>query len=191
MSVIQQILELLRTLVTWWFLVEPWEQAIRVRCGKHVRLFEKGVYWKIPFFDMVYKQNVRRRVSGIPVQTLTAKDGKSLTIYGSIGYKIADVLKLHMALHDAEQSVQQEILGLVSRYVCEHEIVNCTPRQITEFVNCNLDLQKYGLADVEFFLQGYVSNVRTYRVLQDMIYSHGPGGSLNTQAPPSGHGMPR
>lgn len=184
MNLIQQIIQFVNSLLTWWFTVDPWEQAIRVRCGKHVRLFGAGLYWKFPFFDSVYKQNVRRRVSSIPIQTLTTKDRKSLTVYGSIGYKVLDVLKLHMTLHDAEHSVQQEVLGLVTDYIVQHELIACTPNLITERVKARMNLGKYGLGDVEFFLIGYVADVPTYRLLQDSIQAYNSGGNLSTAPVP-------
>lgn len=186
MSVFQQLLGFLNTLLSWCFTVEPWEQAIRVRCGKNVRLFPPGMYWKFPFFDVVYKQNVRRRVCGIPIQTLTARDGKALTITGSLGYKVADVLKLHLTLHDAEGSVQQEVLGIVADYVASQDTAQCTPALIIAYVRARLDFERYGLSDVEFFLSGYVCGVPTFRLLQDTMQAYGMGGSLSTQPPSNG-----
>ncbi len=37
MSLFNGILEFLKTMVSWWFVVEPWEQAVRVRFGKRWR----------------------------------------------------------------------------------------------------------------------------------------------------------
>lgn len=182
MSIFQGILDFLKQLLAWWFVVEPWEQAIRVRFGKHVRLMHAGVHFRIPFFDVVYKQNVRRRVSGIPVQTLTASDGVPVTIHGSVGYRICDVLKLQQTLHDAEVSVQQELQGLVTNYVVSHPASECTPAKIIEAVKATVNLSKYGLNDVDFFLTGYVCNVPTFRLIQDSMQQYGPYTSgLSTQ----------
>lgn len=181
MSFIQSLLEFLRSLLNWWFIVEPWEQAIRVRLGNRVKLFNAGIHVKVPFFDVLYKQNNRRRVSSIPLQTLTTKDDIALTVHGSIGYKIADILKLHMTLQDAEDSVRQEVLGCITKYVVETNSADCRPSTIIAHVVATLDLTKYGLADIEFFLNGYVSNVPTYRLIQDgMVGYMGNSGNLNT-----------
>lgn len=181
MSFIQNILAFLHTLLNWWFVVEPWEQAVRVRFGKHVRLFTAGVHVRMPFFDRLYVQNIRRRVTAIPLQTLTTRDGKNITLHGSIGYKIADVLKLHMTLHDAETSVQQEVLGLITRYVVAHSLADCTPELVTQHVSSLLDLAKYGLGDVDFFLSGYVSDLPTYRLIQDSMQAYVGVSGLSTQ----------
>lgn len=173
MGIVQNILDFLRNLLSWWFVVLPWEQAIRVRFGKHSRLFGAGLYWRIPFFDVLYIQNVRRRISTIPVQTLGTADGKTITLHGSLGYRVADVLKLQLTLHDAEGSVQQEVLGLITKYVVTHAAAECGSAQIIANICAQLDLTKYGLADAEFFLTGYVADVPTYRLLQDAMQSWG------------------
>lgn len=181
MNFIQDILRFVRQLLDWWFIVEPWEQAVRVRLGKHVRLFEAGVHVRIPFFDTVYVQNVRRRVGGIPLQTLTTADGHTITLEGNLAYRIADVLKLQRTLHDADASVRQEVLGLISDYVAKSPIAACTPSAITESVRSQLDLAKYGLADVDFFLAGFVSGIPCVRLIQDSISGYVNAGTLSTQ----------
>jgi regulator of protease activity HflC (stomatin/prohibitin superfamily) len=180
-SFFQSILDFIRSLVAWWFIVEPWEQAVRVRFGSRVRLFQPGIHLRLPFFDVLYKQNIRRRIAAIPIQTLTTRDLKIVTLHGSIGYRIADVLKLQMTLHDAESSVKQQVLGVIARYVAGVDKAECAPATIMARVAADLDLSAYGLADVEFFLIGYVSDLPTYRLIQDSMQSYGSGeGSLST-----------
>jgi hypothetical protein len=184
MNIANAILDFLKNLLAWWFLVEPWEQAVRVRFGKHYVLRHPGVHFKFPFFDIVYKQNVRRRTSSVPLQTLTTRDGKTMTVLGSLGYSIVDVLKLHLTLHDAESTIKQMVQGLVSEYVATHDLLDCTPAQVTAAVRAQLQLAKFGLGDVEFFLTGYVSNIRTYRLISDTMqwaYEYSSGLSTNVQ----------
>lgn len=175
-----------RTVLTWWFIVEPWEQAVRVRFGKNPRLFTAGVHFRIPYFDALYKQNTRRRVSAIPVQTLTTDDNKTLTLHGSVGYQIDDVMRLQMTLHNAEQAIKQEISGLMSKYVTTHVLADCGPAKVTEYVAKNQRLAMYGLGGVDFFLTGFVSDLPTFRLIQDALqpYIHTyDEPRLNTVAP--------
>lgn len=184
MNILRDLIDFITTLLNWWFVVEPWEQSVRVRFGKHIRLYETGIYWKIPFFDRLYTQNVRRRVCNVPAQTITTFDGKSMTIHGSLAYRIDDVLKLHLTLHDAQASVCQETLGRVADYVVRHPISECQPEQIVRYVKATLCFEKYGLADVDFFLAGYVADLPTFRLIQDSltgIQNWGHGSNLDTQ----------
>jgi hypothetical protein len=172
MSAAQSIIEFIKSLLDWWFVVEPWEQAIRVRFGKRVNLFSAGVYFKVPFFDQVYKQNVRRRVCDIPLITLTTVDGITISVHSSLGYAVKDVLKLHNTLQDAEMAVKQEALGHLTKFVVSHSMEECSPAAITAYVSSNINLEKYGLGEVEFFLSGFVAKVRTYRLISDAMHAY-------------------
>lgn len=184
MNAVQAIIDFIKSLLDWWFIVEPWEQAIRVRFGKNVRLFTAGVYFKVPFFDSIYKQNTRRRVCDVPLITLSTSDNITISVHSSLGYIVKDVLKLHNTLQDAELAVKQEALGHVTRFVVSHTIAECSPSAITEYVISNLNLEKYGLGEVEFFLSGFVARVRTYRMINDGMYAYaGQPSGLTTLAP--------
>lgn len=180
MSFFQQFLDFLWALINWWTVIEPWEQAVRVRFGKHLALLGPGVRFKIPFFDHVYIQNVRRRVASVGLQTLTTRDAKSITIDGSLGYRIGDVMQLHTTLHDAEYSIKQEVTGLIADYVITHDKADCGPADIVAHVRKAHRLTKYGLADVDFFLSGYISDIPTYRLVQDGMASSMYGSTLST-----------
>jgi hypothetical protein len=175
MNIVYQVLEAIKTLLKWWFIVEPWEQAIRVRFGKHVRVFEAGAHFRIPYFDAIYVQNTRRRVMAMGCHTMTTADNETITVNGSIGYKITDILKLHLTLHDAESVVSQEVQGLVAKYVAAHPASECTPQHLMECVNGMLPLDKYGLGETDFFLQAYVARVPAFRLIQDTVGGYASG----------------
>jgi hypothetical protein len=159
----------MKNVVAWWVIVQPWEQAIIVRLGNKTRIVNKGMYFKVPFIDVVYVQNTRRRVISLPTQTMSSKDGKTITLHGSLGYKITNVELLYLTLHDAKYTIQQEVQGLITDYVVQHSIEQCAPALIISEVRGKLDLEKYGLGEIDFFLTGYVGNIRTYRLIQDKI----------------------
>lgn len=180
MNFIRDILEFLKALLDFWFTVEPWEQAVRVRFGKHLRLFGPGIHVKIPFFDRVYGQNVRRRVMALGVQTTTTRDGAVITMNGSLGYRITDVLKLHQTLHDAEGSVLQEVNGKVQRYVAQNDASQCTPEKIMAAITETLPLDKYGLGEADFFLSGYVAKIPAIRLISENLGGYHGGSTLST-----------
>lgn len=167
MNIIRDIIDFLKSLLTWWFIVEPWEQAVRVRFGKHVRLFMAGAHIAIPFFDSIYKQNTRRRLCSMGSQALTTRDRQVLSIHSTIGYTIVDVLKLQQGLHDADATIVQHVTARIAEDVASHDIVDCGPADIAERVRKELDLSPYGIDVVEFVLTSYTANVQTIRILQD------------------------
>lgn len=184
MNIVYQLLQFLQTVLTWWFVVEPWEAAIRTRFGKHITVFGPGAHFRIPYFDHIYVQNVRRRAMSLGMHTMTTSDGETLTVSGSLGYRITDVLKLHQALNDAESTIIQEVQGLLSKYVATHTATDCTPEVLMSEVNKVLPLDRYGLGETDFFLQGYVAKIPAFRLIQEGLGGYAGGISLNTAQSP-------
>ena len=164
MNWVQQITSALAHIFKWWFVVQPWELSIRVRCGKHIRKFGPGIHVKLPFFDCAYIQNVRTRNSILQPQTITTTDGKTVTICGTLRYRIEDVLKLYTSLHQPEDTICQEVEAIITQYIIVNALEDCTAYKISQYVADNVDLTKYGLADIEFFITDFAV-VRTYRLI--------------------------
>jgi len=164
MNWVQQITSAVSQVFKWWFVVQPWEQAIRVRFGKHIVPFEAGIHVRIPFFDRVYVQNKRKRFSIIDSQTITTTDNKTITICGSLRYRIVDILKLYMTLHQPTDTICQEVGSMLSKYILQHDLATCKPEKIYKYIDDNVDLTRYGLGDVEFFITDFAV-VKTYRLI--------------------------
>lgn len=187
MNMIQQFLSMFGHLLRWWFVVEPWDKALRVRLGRRIHEYGPGPHFKIPYVDVIYCQNVRRRVMGIGNQTTTTRDGMIITVSGSIGFRVQDVLLLHQMLHDAEATITLQVTGAVSRYVAAHDADDCTPEKITKAVQRNVDeLDRYGLGDVEFFLSSYVTSIPAIRLINDNLGGQCYGTGLSTNSPSAG-----
>lgn len=167
MSIVQSILDFLKTLLQWWFIVAPWEQAVRVRFGKRVKLYEAGAHFKIPFFDAIYVQNTRRRLLPMGSQTLTTSDRKLVTVHSTLGFTIVDVLKLQQTLHDPDGTIMQHVTSLLAQDIATHSLAECSPGDVIARVREGLRLETYGLGNAELALTSYVADIRTLRLLQD------------------------
>ena len=151
-SGIRELLHQFGKLFLWFFVVAPWEQALRVRAGKYVRLLRAGIHLRLPFVDRVYLQSVRRRITMIPSQTLTTKCRKAITISGALGYEIVNLQKLYDTLHDAEDTICHEVMGLIAGFVIARRIEDCSAADLQAHVKSSLHLDQYGLGKQEFFL---------------------------------------
>lgn len=174
--------ELLRSLLQifhWWIVISPWDRAVRARLGKYVRVLGPGVHLKIPWADRIYTQAIRRRVSVISIQTLTTLDHKTVTLAGSLGYIITDLLRLYQTLHDAEDTLAVEVQGLIADFVARRNLAECAPGMIQYYVLQNLNLGRYGLGNVEFHIVQFAV-VKTFRLIKDDIRDYKHGTSLDT-----------
>lgn len=180
MSIIQNILDFFKTLLQWWFIVEPWEQAVRVRFGKNVLLFNGGTHFRIPFFDAVYVQNTRRRLISMGSQTVTTKDRKLITIHSTLGYTIVDILRLQQTLHDAEGTVMQHVTSRLAKDIAANFLADCAPADVMTRVGAALDLERYGLGNLELALTSYVADIKTIRLINEASAPWIGGMSLHT-----------
>lgn len=166
MESLSKILDFITTVFQWWFVVSPWERAIRVRCGKKVEVKQEGIYLKIPFFDSVYLQNTKTRVVDLPVQTLTTLDKQTLTVSSIVGYEIVDILVLYNTLYHPDSTIANIMMGKISEYVSTHNVDECTPSKIESSMKRELNKTEFG---INYSYVRVVSHaiVKTYRIIGD------------------------
>ena len=164
MTWLNQLLTNFTELFRWFFILQPWEQALRVRCGKHIRLHAGGLHFKVPYIDYIFKQNTRLRISDVPAQTITTLDGRTITLSGALQYRVADITPLFMKLHMAESTIAQESQAVLTDYIAWNEFSHCSPKDVMSHVQESVDLERYGLADVRFILKDFAV-VKTYRFI--------------------------
>lgn len=175
------ILNILRQMFTafrWWFVVMPWEQAVRVTLGKKSRVCGPGLHLRLPFVHSVYKQSVRLRAMSMPTQTLTSFDGRTITLSASLGFAIVDIQKLYATLHDTLNTLTQLAEIAIASYVVGHPMEECSPKMICAAAVKEIDLSRFGLGEVRLSINSF-AEVKTYRLISDQRYTYG-GGDMDT-----------
>lgn len=152
-----------------WIIVQPWESGLIIRCGKRIKRVNKGMYFKIPYLDSVYIQEIRLRVTEMPMQTLTSKDGKTITLNSSFGYSIINLEKLYQTLYHPEKTLQNIAMSSIAETIFSFDIQNITPADIEEKVMSKLIAEDYGIK-FEYFKITNFAIVRTYRLIQDQSW---------------------
>lgn len=169
MEFLSYIAKFFQQLFEWWFTVMPWEQAILVRRGKHVKNLGAGFYFKIPFLDTVYMQTVRTRMVDIPMQTMSTKDGQTITIKSFMSYAIEDINKLYQTLYHPEMTLASLAMGKIGEVIRDNDVKEITPGKIEEAVNGQIKSEDYGLKDVIVKITTFAI-VRSYRIMQEGSY---------------------
>jgi hypothetical protein len=166
-----QIMEFLRQLLTWlspFVIVAPWEQAIRVRAGKHLMILPAGIHLKLPVVDCIYVQSVRLRVSLLDRQTVSTSDGQTLTFIGALGFEIKSIQKLYERVHHAEDTVKNLAMASLALYVSQRTKAQCDLSSLVEHVAEELTttLGTFGLGNLTVCITDFAA-VRTYRLVGD------------------------
>lgn len=178
-NTLNQIISQALSLFQWWIVIAPWEMAIRVRRGKRITVLGPGMHFRIPVLDRFFVQSTRKRFLNTPTQTVTTLDHQAVTVSGGTAYVIDDIAKLYSTLCDAQDVVQTETLGLVAEYIATRTYGVITPHTVAEYVNQNLNLDRYGLGDVKFVITDYVC-VKTYRLITSNPKDWNSSQALNT-----------
>lgn len=171
MGSIRELIDYILNVFKFWIIVQPWEQAVRTRFGKNKKVMYGGTHFRIPFMDSFYVQCIRLRVANMPMQNLTTKDLKTVTLNGSIGYSISNIATLYDTMYEPESTITGIAMGAIADYIYTHDSIDINAQDIEKTVLETLDLKKYGL-EVSYYKLINFAIVRTYRLIQDqsLIY---------------------
>jgi len=171
MNQVQQFLEYIFNSFKIWIIIQPWEAGLRVRMGKHIKKLKGGMYFKIPYLDSVYVQEIRLRVLSMPIQTLTSKDGKSITMAASMGYIINNIEKVYQTLYHPELTLVNMAMAEITEYIANTEASSISFNDIQEKIITKMNEQDYGI-DIQYYKMNNFAIVRTYRLIQDQSWVH-------------------
>jgi hypothetical protein len=166
MEIFNSIAEFLNKLFQWWFIVMPWEQAVFIRKGKNVKLLNAGIYFRIPFIDTVYIQTTRMRMIDLSVQTMSTRDGQTITIKSAVGYTIENVETLFNTMSHPEMTLGSMVMSYIAEYVSNNDCSAITPTKLETEVDKKMFEMKYGLKDINVRITTF-AKVRTFRLIQD------------------------
>lgn len=166
MEVFNVIIGFISKLFQWWYTVMPWEQAIHVHRGNKQKIRGGGMYFKIPFVDVVYIQTCRKRMMEIPMQSMTTKDGQVITVKSNLGYSISNITLLFQTLAHPEVTLGSMAMGFVSEYIRERDSRQLNPLDLENYVKDNIKGEAYGLSGIDIKITTFAI-VRVIRIMQD------------------------
>lgn len=166
METINQIFGFIGKLFEWWFTVMPWEQAVFVRGGNKTKVLKGGIYFKIPFYDRVYVQPIRLRMIDLSVQTVSTKDGKTITIKSVVGYSIKDISKMYNSLSHPDMTLSGLVMGGIAEHIKNTDSKDVSPLSVETYILEKLSQMDYGLGDLSVKITSW-ADVKTFRLIQD------------------------
>lgn len=165
-----------------WVMVMPWEKAIRIRFGKHVREFGAGMHFRFPHLDEYLIVNTRLRVTTTGTQTISTKDGKTVSASVSIGFLMENPLESFRKVAFPEPTVAAYAGTLLSKYISERVLADIS---IPDLTNTLLgELGTFGGVHFEFVAVTDFVVAKTFRLLQET----GARGVFGADGP-TGHGI--
>jgi hypothetical protein len=166
MNQFKDFLEYILNAVKIWIIVQPWQTGIIVRNGNKIREVSAGIFFRIPYFDSVFIQENRLRVISLPIQTITTKDGFTITLSASLGYSIESIKTLYKTLYHPETTLQNIAMSYLSEYIYKTDLKQITPIEIEKLIITELAKEDYGLI-FKYFKTTNFAVVKTFRLIQD------------------------
>jgi len=169
MEIFGQLIQFIKEIFSWWFTVTPWEQAVFVRAGKHIKVLKEGFYFKIPFVDQVYVQPIRLRTIDLPIQTVSTLDSKTVTIKAVLCYSITDIYKLYNTISHPDMTLAGIVMGSIAEHMRKTKYSDVNLDVLEKAILEALGLTDYGLGDLSIQITSW-AEVKTFRLIQDQSW---------------------
>ncbi len=166
MNWIKDTLEYIFSMVRFWIIIQPWESGLKIRMGKTVKVLTKGMYFRIPYFDSVYVQPVRLRVIQNPMQTITTKDKRLISIVCIVGYSITDIAKFYDKMHQPASTLSNLTMGALTDYIHTKNLEDLEPANVSDDILKVIKELDYGVT-FEYAKIVDFASVKTFRLIQD------------------------
>lgn len=166
MSWFQELLKYLRDSLIWWVTIAPWEAGVRVTLGKKMVEMTPGVWLAVPFIHRIFVQSTRLRVTQAAMQTLTSKDGVTISLRISFGFEISNIVDLYNSLDHPDMTLSNIAMSEAADIVAGNNSKILTPGYIQKAIIDKLNGTKYGLKFEDVRVINYAI-VRTYRLIGD------------------------
>lgn len=169
MNQVKEFIEYIINSLKIWVIIQPWETAIRVRFGNKMVILNNGFHFRLPYFDSIYKQENRLRIASMPIQTVTTKDFKTITIDSAIGYSVSNIKLLYETLYHPEITITNIVMAKISKEIYSREIDNISILELEETILESLKKLDYGLTFESFNIKTFAV-VKTYRLINDKTW---------------------
>ena len=101
-----------------WVVIDPYEAGVVIQLGTYRRTISPGIWLICPFgIDEVKYETVVRQTAYLDVQSVTSKDGKSLSVAGIVTFEITDIKKFLLEIDDGESDMTNMIYGIITETV--------------------------------------------------------------------------
>lgn len=104
-----------------WEVVACYESGVVLRFGRHHRTLGAGFHWVWPLgIEHVFTANIVTNTTNLGVQSLTTKDGHSISISGLLTWKIIDAPKFLLEVEGGGEAIADLTFGAVADLVQSH-----------------------------------------------------------------------
>lgn len=182
MNGIKELITYLTNQFKFWFIIKEWENGLQLRNGRIVRELTYGLYFKIPFLDVVFCRPKRTMDVVISQINFTTKDNNQLTLSAAAFFRIVNIREYYNGYAEPFSIIDGFIKNEINRYLLKTDFSDFNQDEFEERILIHLrKITNKGFVFDDFKLTTF-SNARTYRLIMDELYSQKSSGlDLETQ----------
>lgn len=152
--------------------VAHWEQGIYLFCGRYQFTARPGLKLVVPFFTDVHCVSVVPRNEKTPLNTVTLRDGRTLTYQAALFFQVVDAAKAYLSVDNWQETIVELADGMLSELIAESDPKRFEPER-NKRANLRAELceeineqcGKYGVKMLDISFTQFVVNVRAYRLM--------------------------
>lgn len=152
----------------------PYERGLLIRLGHLKRELGPGFHWCLPFhLDTVLHETVVARTEHLAGLSTTTSDGKSVGLDAIITYRISNLEKALLEVHDLKDAIADTCAGQIGTTLSESNWHSICHGEVLENLTavCRKRGWKYGVEILSVQLAG-VALVRNFRVSSGASQPH-------------------
>lgn len=99
-------------------IIDAWEQGVRMRAGNPTKLLTSengwrgsGIHGFWPVVGEIISEEANACVIETSWQTLVTKDGKPVSFSLAARFRIRDLMKLYLGIHDRDETIENQLLA--------------------------------------------------------------------------------
>lgn len=147
-------------------IIREYEKGAILRFGILHKIIDKGIHFKIPFFDEISTYHTLTTAMTLDPQSLTTLDNKEVVVKAVIKYKIADISMFFTHVFDPIDAISDVSMGIIKNIIAKKSWADCKEdtldNEITKKVR--VEGKKWGL-EVEAVTLSDISLMRSIRLL--------------------------
>lgn len=153
-------------------IVKQWERAGYYVCGRYWKEIGPGVYPVVPWFMSVNEISVVPTMIETGRQDITLQNGRPVSFSASAWVRVVDFNLAVNTVFDHEHTVKELLRAVLADKIAGVDAARLEPEKrgrllsdLTRWVDD--EAHEYGLEVTKVRFTTFVTNVRTYRLLQD------------------------
>lgn len=148
------------------------EQGVKYQFGKYVCILNPGLHFKIPYINIILKEQITDTTMTLAAQSVHTEDGIEVIVKAAIGYKISNIAWYFNNVYDVKSAIADNASIAVRRTISANEYDFCKDNIIgldeTIAEVLQESVTQYGVK-INFIGITDLTNSRSYRLFNEVV----------------------